>query len=262
LRDVTVGLDPAPAVGIAGVLHEDGYIRQYIRCIGGRPTRSPICSRLPRVSAASLSTARGGGQRRGDHPGTRLRRCRSRRYRYRDRGRNVCPRSCPPPAPRKPGWRHAYRSPGSDAQSRARGRTAGNSCSYIELAVEPGQVLRSRRPPCGSSLTRRHRRNGVSRSGRVPGTADLRAYGRSARESVVTREMAEATAERFGARIYGGRGVIGALAAIALVGLPMMCCLTRSGMSAQGGRRRHDLLPILSLRVYLTRCREECEGVL
>ncbi|CVK33663.1 protein of unknown function [Methanoculleus bourgensis] len=44
--------------------------------------------------------------------------------------------------------------------------------------------------------------------------------GRSARESVVTRDAADATAERFGARLYGGRGAIGALAAVALVGLP------------------------------------------
>jgi tRNA(Ile2) C34 agmatinyltransferase TiaS len=53
---------------------------------------------------------------------------------------------------------------------------------------------------------------------RVPD--DLRAYGRSAREAVLTRGAAEATAERFGAHLHGGRGVIGALAAVALVGLP------------------------------------------
>ncbi|MDD3857937.1 MAG: sugar-specific transcriptional regulator TrmB, partial [Methanoculleus sp.] len=53
---------------------------------------------------------------------------------------------------------------------------------------------------------------------RTPGA--LRAYGRSVREAVLTREAAEATAERFGIRLHGGRGVIGALAAVALIGLP------------------------------------------
>jgi len=53
---------------------------------------------------------------------------------------------------------------------------------------------------------------------RVPGA--LRAYGRSARESVIDREEAERAAELFGAHLYGGRGVIGALAAVSLIGLP------------------------------------------
>ncbi len=100
-------------------------------------------------------------------------------------------------------------------------RTAGNSCSYIELAVEPGQVPRieesavrfvageAASPDWGIAV-----RQGF----RIPG--NLRAYGRSARGTVLTLETAEATAERFGARLHGGRGVIGALAAISLIGLP------------------------------------------
>jgi hypothetical protein len=39
------------------------------------------------------------------------------------------------------------------------------------------------------------------------------------REQVISRAVAEATAERFGIALYGGNGVIGALGAVALTGL-------------------------------------------
>ncbi len=48
----------------------------------------------------------------------------------------------------------------------------------------------------------------------------LREYGRMARSQVISRTVAEATAERFGVSLAGGNGVIGALAAVALAGLP------------------------------------------
>jgi tRNA(Ile2) C34 agmatinyltransferase TiaS len=37
---------------------------------------------------------------------------------------------------------------------------------------------------------------------------------------VITRAVAEATAERFGITLHGGNGIIGALGAVALAGLP------------------------------------------
>jgi tRNA(Ile2) C34 agmatinyltransferase TiaS len=48
----------------------------------------------------------------------------------------------------------------------------------------------------------------------------LREYGRQVREKVISRSVAEATAERFGILLTGGNGVIGALGAVALAGLP------------------------------------------
>jgi hypothetical protein len=47
----------------------------------------------------------------------------------------------------------------------------------------------------------------------------LREYGQMARSQVISRPVAEATAERFGVLLAGGNGVIGALAAVALTGL-------------------------------------------
>ena len=97
--------------------------------------------------------------------------------------------------------------------------TAGNSCSYIGSRwARPGAA--GREAAMRFVADEAASPGGESRSDRVSGARDLRAYGRKRRRSVVTRDAADATAERFGARLYGGRGAIGALAAVALVGLP------------------------------------------
>jgi tRNA(Ile2) C34 agmatinyltransferase TiaS len=101
------------------------------------------------------------------------------------------------------------------------GKTAGNSSSFIEVAVAPGsysdleeKTLRfvadeSFSPEWGIAI-----RSGL----KIP--EGLREYGRLVREQVISRAVAEATAERFGITLHGGNGVIGALGAVALAGLP------------------------------------------
>jgi tRNA(Ile2) C34 agmatinyltransferase TiaS len=100
-------------------------------------------------------------------------------------------------------------------------KTAGNSCSYIELAIEPRSfekvVERSRlfvedeafSPEWGIALRQGFRT--------APG---LRAYGRQVRSGRVEVETAQEIARMHDIELYGGRGVIGALGAIALSGLP------------------------------------------
>ncbi|MFA7198572.1 MAG: helix-turn-helix domain-containing protein [Methanoculleus sp.] len=221
-RDVAVGLDPAPAVGIVGVFHDDGYVHQYIRCIGG-----PAYSLTDMMSFAEgvcgVTVHREGAVVEGEVI--------TRALTYVAIGiddtdvegegatfalalallQHLAKLDGVMPI----GHRVAMLNP------RLEGATAGNSCSYIELAVEPGQV-----PQIEEATVRFVAGEAVSpgwgiavRQGfRTPGP--LRAYGRSARETVLTREAAEATAEGFGIRLHGGRGVIGALAAVALIGLP------------------------------------------
>lgn len=99
-------------------------------------------------------------------------------------------------------------------------KTAGNSCSYIDLAVEPGILERviskallfiedeAFSPEWGIA---------VKQGFRVP--PGLRAYGIMARETLVSRETAQIVADAHDIRLQGGRGVIGALAAVALSGL-------------------------------------------
>ncbi|MCM2466800.1 helix-turn-helix domain-containing protein [Methanoculleus oceani] len=221
-RDVAVGLDPSPAVGIVGVFHDNGYIRQQIRCIGG-----PAYSLTDMMSLAEgvcgVTVHREGPVVEGEVI--------TRALAYvaigiddTDTGTEgatfalalaLLQHLAKLDGVMPIGHRVAMLNP------RLKERTAGNSCSYIELAVEPGQVSQieesavrfvageAASPDWGIAV-----RQGF----RIPG--DLRAYGRSAREAVLTRGAAEATAERFGARLHGGRGVIGALAAISLAGLP------------------------------------------
>ncbi|KAF5085633.1 hypothetical protein DSECCO2_66920 [anaerobic digester metagenome] len=221
-REVAVGLDPAPAVGIVGVFHEDGCIRQQIRCIGG-----PAYSLTDMMSFAEgvcgVTVRREGPVVEGEVV--------TRALAYvavgiddTDTGTEgatfalalaLLQHLAKLDGVMPIGHRVAMLNP------RLKARTAGNSCSCIELAVEPDLVPRIEeavvRFVAGEAASPEW---GVAvRQGfRVPGA--LRAYGRSAREAVIGREEAERAAGRFGAHLYGGRGVIGALAAVSLIGLP------------------------------------------
>jgi len=102
-----------------------------------------------------------------------------------------------------------------------RTKTAGNSASYIEVAVPPNRIDRvmaksrefveseSLSPEWGLAF-----RKGMS----IP--AGLREYGRRVREEEVDRAAAEEAARQSGAVLVGGNGVIGALGAVALARLP------------------------------------------
>lgn len=100
-------------------------------------------------------------------------------------------------------------------------KTAGNSASYIELAVPPARIERvvakarefveneALSPDWGIAVYR-----GLA----IP--ESLREYGRRVRKTTVGRAVAEETAEKTGTLLYGGNGVIGALGAVALARLP------------------------------------------
>jgi TiaS FLD domain len=100
-------------------------------------------------------------------------------------------------------------------------KTAGNSSSFIEVAVAPESCAdletKTLRFVAGESLSREW---GVAIRSGLTIPEGLREYGRQVRNQVITRAVAEATAERFGITLYGGNGVIGALGAVALAGLP------------------------------------------
>jgi len=100
-------------------------------------------------------------------------------------------------------------------------RTAGNSCSYIELAVTPEScekvVERSLLFVEDEALSAEW---GIAVKQGFRIDPSLRSYGRSARDDIVSQKTAEETAGKHGIDLNGGRGVIGALAAVALSGLP------------------------------------------
>jgi len=119
-----------------------------------------------------------------------------------------------------------------------REKTAGNSCSFIEVAADPEscQVVRDRSlrflsdealsPEWGLAV-----KTGFT----VP--EELREYGNRVRRQVVTRKEASAVAARCGIDIEGGRGVIGAVAALSFIGLdtPVLLDPTQEIRSCTGG---------------------------
>lgn len=108
-------------------------------------------------------------------------------------------------------------------------KTAGNSCSAIELAVKPEMVDQiasesirfvgdeSASPSWGVAI-----RSGLL----IPD--ELRFFGLASRREVVTRSMAQQIASHSSVMLTGGDGVIGALAAVSLAGLPVHVLLDPS----------------------------------
>ena len=100
-------------------------------------------------------------------------------------------------------------------------KTAGNSASFIEVAVEPGKffelIEKVKKFVAGEALSPEW---GIAVKQGFIVPFGLREYGKLVRERVITRPVAEATAEQYGVVLHGGNGVIGALGAIALSRLP------------------------------------------
>ena len=99
-------------------------------------------------------------------------------------------------------------------------RTAGNSCSFIELAVEPQLVSHitdlSTRFVSEESLSPDW---GIAVKQGFLISDELRLFGKKARESVITVKQAKETAINNNVYLTGGRGRIGALAAVSFRGL-------------------------------------------
>jgi hypothetical protein len=99
-------------------------------------------------------------------------------------------------------------------------RTAGNSASFIELAAEPALCPQIRehsiRFVSDEALSPEW---GIAIKAGFTVPRDLREFGNLARTGSVTREDAEGMARKHGIFTSGGRGVIGALAAVSCIGL-------------------------------------------
>ncbi|MCQ8894647.1 MAG: sugar-specific transcriptional regulator TrmB [Methanolinea sp.] len=221
-RDVEIGLFPASSVGVAGVEKEGSDIIQHIRCIGG-PAYSltdmmakaeGVCevkiSREGKIVEGSVRTRALvhlviGVDDTDSREGGATFALALALLQHLETIRGVLPIS-----------HHVVMLNPAIPQ-----KTAGNSCSYIEVAIPPGQYenVRDRAlffvqdeslsPEWGIAM-----RRGFS----VP--PELRAFGERARREVISIGEAEATATRWEIDLFGGRGRIGALAALALSGLP------------------------------------------
>jgi len=220
--DVPIGLYPSPAVGVVGVSRDGDFITQKIRCIGG-PAYSLTDMMALADGVCDVTVKREGDVVEGA---------------IRTRALSHLIIGIDDTDSREGGATFALALALIQHLGAVKGvipiehhvamlypsipeKTAGNSCSSIELAIEPRSfekvVERSRlfvedeafSPEWGIALRQGFRA--------APG---LRAYGRLVRESRVTVETARDVARAHDVALYGGRGVIGALGAIALSGLP------------------------------------------
>jgi Sugar-specific transcriptional regulator TrmB len=100
-------------------------------------------------------------------------------------------------------------------------KTAGNSASYIEVAVSHEKfdslVENVSRFVADESLSHEW---GIAIWSGLTIPSGLREYGWQIRKMVISAEFAKATAEQFDIVLIGGNGIIGAIGAIALSGLP------------------------------------------
>ena len=220
-RDAPIGLFPDPAVGVTGLRRDEENLVQNIRCVGG-PAYSLTDMMAHAEGVHDVKVGRSGSFVEGEVTTSALR----------------------------------YLAIGIDDTDTAEGgatfalalalhqhlstlegvmpishhvvmlnpahpeRTAGNSASFIELAAEPAL--------CGQ--IREHSLRFVSDEALSPewGIAikqgftvqrDLRHFGNRVRTGKVTRKEAEDTARKYGIFTRGGRGIIGALAAVSCIGL-------------------------------------------
>ena len=96
-------------------------------------------------------------------------------------------------------------------------KTAGNSCSFIELAVTP-----EAKPALAEKICRFVAEESVSEDWGVAVFSGiyvpeaLKVFAAKARRARVTENEAKCAADLCGAEIFGGRGIIGALASVGL----------------------------------------------
>jgi hypothetical protein len=219
---VPVGLSPLPAVGVTGIERDGNTVIQHIRCIGG-PAYSLSDMMARAEGVLQVETRHTGPIVEGNvrtqalvHVTIGIDDTDSKEggatfalalalLSHVTRIRGVLPIS------------HHVAMLNQDVYV----KTAGNSSSFIEVAVSPESYTdleeKTLRFMADESFSREW---GIAIRSGLGIPEGLREYGRLVRERVITRAVAEATAERFGITLHGGNGVIGALGAVALAGLP------------------------------------------
>jgi hypothetical protein len=221
-REISVGLPPLSAVGVCGVEQDGDAIVQHIRCIGG-PAYS-LSDMMARAEGVVRVESRHNGHMVEGQVWTRALSQVTIGIDDTDTQEGGATFALALAL-----LNHLGRSPGilpishhvAMLNPAVYTKTAGNSASFIEVAVEPasfsGLLEKTKRFVADESLSREW---GIAFRSGLDLPAGLREYGQMARSQVITRPLAEATAERFGVTLAGGNGVIGALAAVALAGLP------------------------------------------
>lgn len=219
--EVEIGLYPLPAIGVVGVRREGDYIIQTIRCIGG-PAYSLTEMMGHADGVCDIAVRRDGDLVEGE---------------VRTRALSHLIIGIDDTDGKKGGATFALALALLQYLGSTRGaipiehhvamlnpaiaeKTAGNSCSYIELAMPPdllGKITERAALFIGDEAMSAEWGLAIKQGFRI--TPGLRKYAGDARTGRVTPATASRTARREGISLIGGRGVIGALAAVGLSGL-------------------------------------------
>jgi predicted transcriptional regulator len=222
-----IGLPPRAAVGVVGVRREGDYVIQHIRCTGG-PAFSLTEMMAMAEGVENVDVMRYGDTVEGEvytraltHVIIGLDDTDSR-----DAGATFALAiALLQHLSKMPGiipilHRVAMLYPGIEE------RTAGNSCSYIEIAAEPdivdGLMERAQRFVSEESISGEW---GLAMKTGFTIPDGLRSFGLDARAKRVSRSDCDTIAKQYGVLLAGGRGVVGALAAVALRGISVPALL-------------------------------------
>jgi hypothetical protein len=220
-KEIAIGAYPSPAVGVTGVRREGDMVVQEIRCIGG-----PAYSLTDMMSGAKgvtrVKVARKGGVVEGEVFTRAL------THVIIGIDDTDSPEGGATFALALALLQHIAGMEGlipighhvAMLYPALPGKTAGNSCSFIDVAAEPGVIdqVKNRVYKFVSDEALSHEWGVAIRTGfRIP--PGLREYGRLARSGIVSLEFADHIARDNDVLLHGGQGVIGALAAVSLWGL-------------------------------------------
>lgn len=238
-REVPIGLFPDPSVGVTGLRRDDENLVQNIRCVGG-PAYSLTEMMAHAEGVHGVKIGRSGSFVQGEVT-TRAMRFLAIGIDDTDTAEGGATFALALALHQHLSTLEGVMPIGHHVvmlNPAHPGRTAGNSASFIELAAEPAV--------CGQ--IREHSLRFVSDEALSPewGIAikqgftvppDLREYGNRVRTGEVTREEAEEMAARHGIFTRGGKGIIGALAAVSCIGLGNSVLLDprRAILPAEGG---------------------------
>lgn len=221
-RRIEIGLYPSAAVGVAGVERKGDFIIQHIRCIGGPAySLTDMMSHADGVCEISV-------ERKGDIVEGAIK----------TRALSHLVIGIDDTDGKEGGATFAFALALLQYLGSTHGvipiehhivmlnpdiaeKTAGNSCSYIELAHPPEiyERIRERAVLFVEDESVSAEWGLAVKQGFRIGTS-LRKYGASTRSVRVTRDTAVETACNEDVELFGGRGIIGALAAVALSGMP------------------------------------------
>jgi len=220
-RDAAIGLFPDPAVGVTGLRREGENLVQNIRCVGG-PAYSLTEMMAHAEGVHDVRVERTGSFVEGEVT------TRAMRYLAIGIDDTDTPEGGATFALSLALYQHLSTLGGVIPIAHhvvmlnpaLPERTAGNSASFIELAAEPalcGQIREhSIRFVSDEALSPEW---GIAIKQGFTVTRELREYGNRVRTGKVTRGEAEGLARRHGIFTSGGRGIIGAVAAVSCVGL-------------------------------------------